>query len=164
MNKIAKKIDQAFGKKVYLVGQLKDGSNIWLEEATWDCDWYWGFGYLETYAGNCKPSSARDISSHQHVDGFLFKKDGSDYIDHFYQSKDFQYLTFTEEESWELADLFQSFYTLKEAAEFFHRGGSHVSTSAIKGELKNTNFEKSINADFLPKIFKRIYELLEPIN
>ena len=61
--------DKAFGKEVYLLGRDNEGIKYWLEEPKWDCEWYWGFGYIETYSGNRKPSIAIDISSHQHASG-----------------------------------------------------------------------------------------------
>ena len=45
----------AFGKNIYLLGSDKDGVKYWLEEASWDCGWYWGFGYVETYTNNSNP-------------------------------------------------------------------------------------------------------------
>ena len=38
-----KRVSKAFGKKIFLLGRNKYGENVWLEEARWDCDWYWGF-------------------------------------------------------------------------------------------------------------------------
>ena len=31
-----------FGHKYYLLGADKEGIKYYLEEASWDCDWYWG--------------------------------------------------------------------------------------------------------------------------
>ena len=59
-----KEMDRAFGKQVLLLG-IKDGEKVWLEMPTFDCNWYWGFGYLETYTGS-QPSKSRDILSHTH--------------------------------------------------------------------------------------------------
>ena len=39
---------KAFGKKIYLLGKDAEGVKYWLEEASWDCNWYYGFGYIET--------------------------------------------------------------------------------------------------------------------
>ena len=66
-----KKTSKAFGKKVWLLGQDKDGINYWLEEPSWDCGWYYGFGFVETYTHNTRPDLARDINSHQHFDSLF---------------------------------------------------------------------------------------------
>lgn len=29
-----------FGKRIYLLGADEDGIRYWLEEPSWDCDWY----------------------------------------------------------------------------------------------------------------------------
>lgn len=34
---------KAFGKNIYLLGEDTEGTKYWLEEASWDCNWYWGF-------------------------------------------------------------------------------------------------------------------------
>ncbi len=56
-----KQMDHAFNKDVYLLGKDSEGISYWLEAPSWDCGWYWGFGYVETYRSNRKPSTARDI-------------------------------------------------------------------------------------------------------
>ena len=38
-------------KKYYLLGKRKeDNRKVWLEEGSWDCDWYWGLGYVEIFS------------------------------------------------------------------------------------------------------------------
>jgi len=37
-----KQKSHAFGKDVYFLGVDKNGYNLRLEEASWDCNWYWG--------------------------------------------------------------------------------------------------------------------------
>lgn len=162
----------AFGKKVYLIGQDENATKYWLEEPKWDCGWYWGFGYIETYQDNREPSKARDIDSHQHWDGFVgqlytwsFDYNAyikGEYIHHINQNKLFKFTTLTEKESWELSDLMKSFYDLKTAAEFFRFGNSHLTTTAISKNLVNKRLEKNINEKVLPQIFKRIDEILSP--
>ena len=44
-----KKKIHVFGKDAYLLGKDDQGIQYWLESPSWDCDWYWGFGYVETY-------------------------------------------------------------------------------------------------------------------
>ena len=56
----------AFGKDVYFLGTLR-GVPQWLEEPTWDCERYWGCGYIEEYTRPTLPAASRDISSHTHT-------------------------------------------------------------------------------------------------
>lgn len=46
---LEKRIDSAFGKKVFLLGIDEYEQEYWLKESSWDCNWYWGFGYIFTF-------------------------------------------------------------------------------------------------------------------
>lgn len=173
MKLIAKRKSHAFNKDIYLLGVNKQGKNIWLEAASWDCDWYWGFGYIETYTNNERPDLARDINSHSRWSGLVGKQErynidkkcwqlDTNYIHHLNDNPDMEATVLTEKESWELADLMKSFYTLKDTAELFNQGNSHLTTTGI--DLKDEQQETHINKDLLPKIFVRVYEILTPSN
>ena len=157
-----KQKSHAFGKDIYLLGQDSDGVNYWLESPSWDCGWYWGFGYVETYTNNKNPSVARDIDSHQHFDGFVgFKKDNGDYVHHLNESPRLAETVLSNSESWELSDLMKRFYTLREAAGIFNRGTVHL-TSNTRRDSTNKEFEKYINEVELPAIFEAVIDILSP--
>jgi hypothetical protein len=157
-----KEKSHAFGKDIYLLGADSDGVKYWLEAPSWDCEWYWGFGYVETYTNNANPGRSRDIQSHEHFDGLVgFKKDNGDYIHHLNESPRFSETVLTSSESWELADLMKRFYTLRESAGIFHRGTAHL-TSNTRRDSKNLEMEKYINEVELPEIFKAVIDLLSP--
>ena len=153
-----KKISRAFGKDIYLLGKNEYGEFIWLESPSWDCDWYWGFGYVETYTNNKRPDLARDVSSHSHFNGLVWHKDNGEYI---YHINEIMETPLTDSESWELSDLMKRFYTLRESAEVFHRGNANY-TSKTGHDSTNHEMEKYINEVELPKIFARIIEILSP--
>lgn len=160
---LEKQKSHAFKKDVYLLGKDSDGVLYWLESPSWDCGWYWGFGYIETFTINNNPSRSRDINSHQHFDGFVWMKDSkNEYIYHINESPDFVETVLTESESWELSDLMKRFYTLKDAAEIYHTGSGHLSSGKL--DSKNPEGEKYINEIALPAIFARIIEILTPVN
>ena len=173
MKLIDKKKSNAFRKDIYLLGQFDDGKYFWLEGAKWDCSWYWGFGYIETYTNNSCPSKSRDISSHQHYDGTFFGKSesydsekgcfrlNSEYKHTIKDNKDVVACTLTEKEQWELADLMKTFYTLKDTAALYHQGNSHL-TSNQRLSFEDKDAEKNINKVLLPKLFARVYEILTP--
>jgi hypothetical protein len=169
---MSKQKTKAFGKDVYLLGKRKDGDFIWLQAASWDCEWYWGFGYIETYTNNKHPELSRDINSHSHWSGLVGKQEryntekgcfqlDNDYIHHLNDNPDMVATVLTDTESWELADLMQSFYTLKETAELFHSGTSHL-TSSVAVKFTDKELETHINKELLPKIFDRVYQILTP--
>ncbi|MBS1641026.1 MAG: hypothetical protein JSR11_00990 [Bacteroidetes bacterium] len=170
---IEKKTSHAFGKDIYLLGVDEKGTNYWLEAPKWDCGWYWGFGYVETYTNNINPSIAKDIKSHAHISGILGEQEEynyekgcfckGEYVHNLIDSKKFISTTFDENESWELTELFNQFYFLKTAAENFGRGKCHTAnTIAPKWEKKELANE--INKVHIPAITKRILEILTPVS
>ena len=152
-----KKVCKAFGKKIYLLGKDKEGIWYWLEEASWDCDWYWGFGYVETYTNNKNPERSRDINSHQHFDGLFLKgsKMCKDMFDEFFNET-----PLNDSEKWKLLELMQTIYTLKEYSEVMYRGGSNITNNPIKEVIKNQEEYKRINKIVLPQLFEEVYKIL----
>jgi len=149
----------AFGKNIYLLGADCNGKKYWLEEPKWDCGWYWGFGYIETYTNNSDPSIAHDIKSHQHADNFL-----SEWFTSWNGSKPILANTvFNEKEGWELSELFEQFYFLGKAAENFGRGKCNCAKTKIESWAK-PKLSKEINEVIIPKITSRIIEILTPVN
>lgn len=159
-----KKTLHKFRKKIYLLGRDQDGYNVYLAEPSWDCDWYWGFGYIKTYTHKTRTDLAKDMRSHTHWDSFIVGdienlRKYDKYIHHLNENPYFAKTVLTDNESWELADLMKSFYTLRETAGLFHRGHSNL-TSKVKVSLKSKRRAKTINEKILPEIFKRIDEIL----
>lgn len=170
-SKLAKQKSFAFRKDIYLLGWDADGINYWLEAPSWDCSWYWGFGYVETYTNNANPSKAKDINSHEHISGFMGQQEEYDsakgcfvkgkYIHNLIDCKKFARTTFDEKESWELSELFNQFYFLKDAAEHFKHGKCNTANSKValwKDEAK----AKEINEVLIPQVTARILEILSP--
>lgn len=157
-----KRKSNAFGKDVYLLGINEHDELVWLEAASWDCDWYWGFGYVEVYTNQEYPNRSHDISSHSHFDGLVwFKNKNNDYIHHLNESPRMKETVLSDNESWELSDLMKSFYALREAVAVIRRGGSHLS-STKNADFSNKEIARQINEDMMPVIFKRVYEILSP--
>jgi hypothetical protein len=155
--------DYADGKDQYLLGTDSNGVRYWLESATWDCSWYWGFGYVETYRGNRMPSKAKDIDSHQHIKNSFIGNTHGKYVHNIFDSPLLAHTTFTEEEGWVLSELFFSFYKLKEAAEFYHTGGAGITINPLRELMVNKQQEDHINKVLLPPIFQEIYKILAPV-
>jgi len=147
----------AFRKDIYLLGEDVEGQRYWLEAPSWDCDWYWGFGYVETYTNNRSPRNSRDIASHQHADRFMSKW----FIEWNGSKPILVKQTFSEKEGWELSELFKQFYFLQKAAENFNRGKCHCAETTIEKWAK-PKLAKEINEVILPKVMNRILEILTP--
>jgi hypothetical protein len=144
---ITKQTSRAFGKDIYLLGKDADGTTYWLEAPTWDCGWYWGFGYIVTYTDNLSPQFSRDLLSHQHA------------THEFFESGTITDWTVTDKELWEIRELFAQFYTLRKTAEYFGRGKAHVANTNVP-LWKNPELVDEINKVRIPLISARILEIL----
>lgn len=97
-----KRTTKAFGKKVYLLGTDEYDRYLWLEAPSWDCGWYWGFGYIEEYTNHKNPSIAIDINMHTHWS--IIHKDAK---------LPFKEITMSKTEYINVKRLFAEFYALK---------------------------------------------------
>lgn len=146
-----KEIKQIDDKKNYLLGKDKKGTKHWLLTPSWDCDWYWGFGWIETY------SKSEELESHSHADNFM-----SEYFTKWNGNNPIlKEQTFNKEEGWELSELFSQFYHLREQAEFWGRGKRYVADTEIKN-WKDKKLADEINKKMIPVITKRITDILTP--
>ena len=154
-----KRKSHAFGKDIYLLGADDEGTMYWLEEPTWDCGWYWGFGYIETYTHNLCPDLALDINSHGH-----FKCLSNDNRTNLYDGfkKKFQHTPLANNEIWLLCELMKSYYTLRDYADMCYTGGAHYTGNPCAQVIKNENEYNRINQEVLPRIFAAIRNILDP--
>jgi hypothetical protein len=172
-HKLEKRKSRAFGKDIFLLGKNREGKLVWLEAPSWDCGWYWGFGYLSTYTNNAHPEKARDIHSFFHFDGLVGSQEyydyekgcyrKGDYVHNVYDSPQLIETAFSSAEGWQLSELFKQFYLLKEMAEFTYkeRPGCHLTTSPVDhGNMKE--WYDHINKVMIPKITAKILEILSP--
>ena len=148
---------RAFGKDIYFIGQDRNGINYWLEQATWDCEWFWGFGYIESYTNNNNPSRAWDISSHSNFGG-LNRYNNKNLYDAFKEK--FVNTPLSDKELWMLCELMKSYYTLREYSDMLHVGGSHYTTNPCSELIKNNEEYDRINKIVIPAICEQVYELL----
>lgn len=146
-----------FNSKFYL-GKV-DNEKIYLSPPSWDCGWYWGFGYL----GN--------KNHHYHIDGlkkvqkYNFEKSVFEYeffnlFDGLKKHFGDSFVVKEDGDIWVLAELFSTFYALKEAAEVLGRGGSRMTSNPCKDIITNKSETDRINNTVLPSIFNAIHEIL----
>jgi hypothetical protein len=121
------------------------GEKLWMTKHSWDCNWYWGFGYI----GN--------KNLHCHADVFIEKLIWMSKEDVF-ESSIFK----THDQFWEFKDLLKSAYALKKAAEVYHLGGHCISTKRTK-LVVNKRREKSVNAD-LEKVLNTLWDMLTELS
>ena len=157
---LTKRIEHAFGKDTMLIGLDQDSDLIWLEEPRWDCEWYWGFGYVETYTRQANPQLSRDITTHQHGEGLLSKQDNGDYKHHI--NEILKESVLSDDESWKVSDLMMSAYTLRKTAEVLAKGNSNLTSEAHSVTLVDLDIVKKINEVMLPAIFEQIRIIFTP--
>ena len=142
-----------FGKNVYLLGKRKeDEKKVYLVAPSWDCNWYWGFGYVQTYG-------KKDLCDHLHFDGLFLKETIFDsFKEHFIET------TLNDNEIWQLLGYMKEFYVMEKYAELLQYG-NHI-TSRAKNILCEKNQESNkqeierINKTLLPELFEKIDKLL----
>lgn len=153
-NLIDKEVITKFEKKRYLLGIRKeDNKKVYLAKATWDCKWYWGFGYVNTF-------TPRDIYDHQHFDSLFLKNNIFDSFKEY-----FKQTTLTDDEIWLLLGYMKEFYIAGKYAELL-RHGNYITSRAVsfteeKNKEANQKEIERINKILLPELFEKIYKLLE---
>ena len=136
--------------EVYLLGRRKsDNKLVYMEIPSWDCGWYWGFGYIQTY-------TTTDLLSHEHFDSLFLEHDIYDsFKDYFIETP------LDNEEIWQLLGYMKEFYVAREYAELLHHGNYITHKAKNIEEIQGSQEEeKRINEIILPKLFEKIDKLL----
>lgn len=164
MKKIMKKTFNVLSdkKKVYLLAEDKEGIRYYLVEPSWNCDWYWGFGYVQTFPDNRFPNKSNDLTSHTHWDTSIVGNIDGKQVFHLNENPNFVKSVLDDNESWELADLMKQFYTLQKTAQLYHIGDSNLTSSENTSINKNEELWKDINENQIPRIFEKINKILSP--
>jgi hypothetical protein len=111
--------------RIYL--GIYEGERVYLPKHSWDCGWYWGFGYV----GN------RDC--HFHFETFFEESS--------YASEVFTDPNFTDQNWWYVRDLFIQAYALKKVAEVYSYGGHQASKAGLTDILRSEDKAKQANDD-----------------
>ena len=139
--------------KRFYIGML-DGERIYLSVPKFDCDWYWGFGYLGNR--NCH-FHLKNCASFLYDNHELQRKNMYDQLKGVFGDS----LRIPDNKLWEFCEIAQTIYTMKESAEVFGRGGSHYTTNPDRETIKNTDIVETININVIPKQIRSLWKLLE---
>lgn len=139
---------QRFGKAFFLLGRRNDGEKVCLEDFSWDCDWYWGGGYLEVFN-----RTKTDIKEHYHLNGLDREKNLYDAV-----KGHFSKTVLSDQEMWRFCDLMVQFYALRKAAEVFQYGGHMTSHGRTAKELKQ-DMADQINLHIKNVIIPEVHKL-----
>ena len=158
MTKVKKWTFERHGKKYFFLGADANGKNHFLESAHFDCGWYWGLGYIETFTNNRRPAEARDIDSHTHFDYLFFDGAKGCAFDVF--KNYFPVTPLTDNEIWQLLELMKALYLARNYSDMIYRGGAHYTTNPAADVIRNDAEYKRINETVIPAMNKAVYRLL----
>lgn len=121
------------------------GEPLYIEKHSWDCGWYWGFGYI----GN--------KNLHCHSDIFINKllwHENKEVFENsiFKENKDF----------WIFKDLLTQAYALKNVAEVYVYGGHCCQQNGITNVIASKEKAKTINED-LEKVLNSLWDFLSKL-
>lgn len=151
-----KQVIEKFGKKYYLLGTRKeDHKKVWLEEGSFDCDWYWGVGYVEVFNNNYT-----DIDEHTHFDSLFLKTNIYDSFTDYFKDT-----TLSNNEIWQLLELMNTIYQLRNISDTIHQKGSHITSNSTEKDIFDEDIYKNmydkINDKDIPKLLEQVYKMLE---
>ena len=155
MELLNKKVVNVFGRNNYLLGEDEDGIRYYLEESSFDCGWYWGIGYIETFTNNRQPTRSVDIMSHEHFDN-KFMRGG--YVDGY--EKFFKKSTLDRHQIYKLFELMEVAYTLSHMAGISETSPNRENDGSCYDYLKNQTEYLNIIKVKLPAVLADIYNLL----
>jgi hypothetical protein len=113
--------------KIYL-GHSEQYGAVYLSRHSWDCNWYYGLGYLGNK--NC----------HYHFESYL---DGK----HWKIEDVFTKTWLNQSQWWILLDMFKQAYALKHCAEVYRYGGHISSKSSVTDIIQSADKAAIINDD-----------------
>ena len=147
-----------FRSDIYL-GE-NNGERIYLSAPSWDCDWYWGFGYLGNKNCHYHVEGLKKIGEYNH-EKRTFEYEFVNLYDGIKKHFGDTFIIKNDEDIWKFAELMATFYTLREYSDTICRGGSHYTLNPIREEIKNEDEYKRINTEVLPSLFNEVYILLK---
>lgn len=149
------KLLREYPKFVYLGKSSEYEGAVHLRCPSWDCGWYWGFGYIQRWN-----SISRDIDFHSHLDSVLFHTD-KNCLAALNTVFDKGFVLKTDKKKFQFLDLVKTIYHFREMAEVYRHGGSFISGSPLGYDVvRNDDEYRRINYEVLPKLIDELYKLL----
>jgi len=150
-----KQVIEKFEKKYYLLGTRKeDNKKVWLEEGHFDCNWYWGTGYVEIFN-----TSYTDIEEHTHFDSLFLETNIYDSFKDYFKET-----TLCDNEIWVILELMKTIYQLRHTSDTIHQKGSYITESNTEKHIFNEDIYKKmydkINNEDIPRLLEEVYKLL----
>lgn len=154
----SKRVFSWHGKTYYYLGKDESRTNYYLENAHFDCEWYWGIGYIESFTNNNRPELSKDIVTHEHFDSKILNGKSNGF-DNFKQV--FPVNPFSDNEIWKICELMKSAYTARHYSDMLHIGGAHYTSNPAKETIQNETEYNRINKSVIPAIMTELYKILK---
>jgi hypothetical protein len=143
---IPNKAETKWTERRYLGKRKEDGKRLYLAAPTWDCGWYWSFGYLKA------------TGEHYHLRNCNINwKDGLE--------RDYNLnVKLRGDNLWKFYELAKTAYGLRDAAIILGQGGSFLSAiteNPLLEVITNKTEVDRINQIVLPQIFDAINEMFD---
>lgn len=132
--------------------------DVFIVRPTWNCGWYWGFGYLERW----NPRIG-DVDFNTHIDHeFGTNKDGRrvNWYEGMQELLDQGDVFENDHQRWQFLEIVKTIYNLKMTAEVLGRGSSHYDNNPLSDEIYNPIEVRRINEDLIPKLIDEMYKVL----
>lgn len=148
------------GRNYYYIGQDNNGMCYYYQESEFDCSWYWGIGYIESFTNNRNPERSKDISCHTHFD-YLMKEQGKKNLYHDDAFKEvFPINPFNNKEIWTILEIMNSLYTARRYSDMIHTKGSHITGNPCKDIIASETEYKRINEIVIPALLNELYKIM----
>ena len=135
-----------YPEHVYL-GKLY-GKNVYLARPSWDCGWYWGFGYVQNKKLHTHLKTMCNVENHT-----VNLWDG---LQHHIKGGKIERMH-VQDKLWTFCEVVQTIYHLRETAEVLGRGDSNYTTNPCADLIKNPDEVKRINEVLIPKLIDEMY-------
>lgn len=147
-NTVKIEVPELPGSNRVFIGRIEGFGIMNLSKPSFDCGWYWGFGYI----GNSR--------THMHLSGVL-NETGKDWFSAFKSVfVDSPPALQDEKNLWNFVETMKSLYTLRAAADLYYIGGSHLSSPVVS--LQNIDMYRTIVEKQMPALFREVSAILEP--
>lgn len=134
-----------YPEKTYL-GLNQDDEPVYMDRPSWDCDWYWGFGYI----GN------KNFHTHlNHLGSSHLYNNIKEYFKEFV-------LFDNDEDLWVFCEIVNNIYILRNTAELFYTGSSNmIYRPNLVDMIKNKSIAHDINSRLIPQLIDELYKVLQ---
>lgn len=158
---IPKQVSRRNGHLYFLLGKDANGCKYWLEQHEWSCDWYWSFGYVQSFVQNWSPEKAKDVETHTHFDSLFLNGEYIENYKVFFSGG----VTLEDKDIYKLIEAMKEFYIVKEYYELLYCKNAHITSLSeeVKRVVSNHAEQIRLKDEVIPIICKYAEGLLDPV-